>query len=149
MTALVVEGPDLPLHTLLPVSSHAGFAKDGAPIGVIMPGAAPCGISLLVRNHALDFGHVGLVKHHVFVELAFTLGSLGSQDMALVRVSAFDLARACLLEAFGRSAMCLQLRHSISLLQHKRANPASGDAFTAGHGGIENVKVSLTTDFHG
>jgi hypothetical protein len=27
-------------------------------------------------------------------------------------VTALDLARACLLEALGRSAMCLQLRHS-------------------------------------
>src|SRR5271157_326533 len=99
-----------------------------------MPGAAPRGktgsptsaafalVGLLVGNHALDFWHVGLVKHHVGVELALALGSLRSQDVALVRVSALDLARTCLLEALGRSAMSFQLRHNVFLLQHKRAN---------------------------
>lgn len=66
----------------------------------------------LVWNHALDFGHVRLIKHHVSIELAFALGSLRSQDVALKRVTALDLARACLLEALGRSAVCLKLWHS-------------------------------------
>ena len=79
----------------------------------------------LVRNHPLDLGYVGLVKHHVSIELALALGSFGSQDVALVRVSALDFACTCLLEAFGRSAMSLQLWHSVFLLQHKRANAAS------------------------
>src|SRR5271169_887543 len=84
----------------------------------------------LVGNHALDFGHVGLVKHHVGIELALALGSFGSQDVALVRVSALDLSRTCLLEALGRSAMSFQLRHSVFLLQHKHANAASDSGFT-------------------
>jgi len=66
----------------------------------------------LVWNHALDLGHVRLIKHHVFIELALALGALGSQDVALIRVTALDLARACLLEALGRSAVCLKLWHN-------------------------------------
>src|SRR5271157_176735 len=107
-----------------------------------MPGAALRGetgsppsaiyalVGALVRDHALDLWHVGLVKHHVGVELALALGSLRSQDVAFVRVSALDLARTCLVEALGRSAMSFQLRHSVLLLQHKRANPASDRPFT-------------------
>ena len=66
----------------------------------------------LIWDHALDFGHVGLVKHHIGIELALALGALGSQDVALIRVTALDLARACLLEALGRSAVCLKLWHN-------------------------------------
>src|SRR5271167_3855581 len=82
----------------------------------------------LVGNHALDLGHVGLVKHHIGIELALALGALGSQNVALVRVSALDFARTCLLEALGRSAMSFQLRHSVLLLQHKCEIAASDDA---------------------
>src|SRR5271167_2768334 len=98
----------MPLHTLLPVAVRAG-----------------CRTMRLVGNHALDLWHVGLVKHHVGIELALALGSFGSQDVALVRVSALDLARTCLLEALGRSAMSFQLRHSVFPLQHKREKAAS------------------------
>ena len=99
----------------------------------------------LVRNHALDLRHVGLVKHHVSIELALAFGSFGSQDVAFERVSAFDLARTCLLEALGRSAMSFQLRHSVFLLQHKHANAASDGGFTT-----ESTIFfkALTTDFH-
>ena len=131
----VNEGPDSPLHTLLPVAVRAG-----------------CRTMRLVGNHALDLWHVGLVKHHVGIELALALGSLGSQDVALVRVSALDLARTCLMEALGRSAMSFQLRHSVLLLQHKCANPASHDGFTTEtqrHREDKNPLPRICTDEHG
>ena len=73
---------------------------------------AGCRTMRLVWNHALDLRHVGLIKHYVFIELAFALCTFRSQDVALIRVTALDLAGTCLLEALGRSAMCLQLWHS-------------------------------------
>lgn len=67
---------------------------------------------ILVWNHPLDLLLIGLVQNRIGIELALALGALGSQDMALERVTAFNLAGACLLEALGRSAMSLQLWHS-------------------------------------
>src|SRR5271165_3393283 len=110
----------------------------------------------LIWNHALDFGHVGLVKHHIGIELALALGALGSQDVAFVRMSALDLARTCLLEALGRSAMSFQLRHSVLLLQHKCENAASDGAVgTRRHGehgeslnrGSSQMNADFPSDF--
>lgn len=98
MTALITEGP-MYLFTRCWPSPPGGRRR--------LPHHAA-----LVWDHALDLGHVGLIKHHVFIELAFALRTFRSQDVALIRVTALDLARTCLLEALGRSAMCLQLRHS-------------------------------------
>jgi hypothetical protein len=110
VTTLVVEGPEVPLHTLLPVNL----------MKVILPGAAPCGyVSTLVRDHAGNLLLIRLIQNHVFIELALALGCLRSQDVALERVTAFDLATTCLMEALRRSAMCLKLRHSVFLLQHR------------------------------
>ena len=62
---------------------------------------------------------IRLIDHRIGVELAFALRTLRSQDVALKRVSALDLAGACLLETLGRSLMCLQLGHSgISITTH-------------------------------
>src|SRR5271165_5201340 len=55
---------------------------------------------------------IRLVDHGIGVEMAFALGRLRSQDMALKRVTALELTRSCLLEALGGATMCLQLRHS-------------------------------------
>ena len=46
----------------------------------------------LVRDHASDFLLIGLIQNHVCIELAFALGGFGSQDVALERVTAFNLA---------------------------------------------------------
>ena len=66
----------------------------------------------LVRDHPCDLLLIRLVQNRIGIELALALGALGSQDVAFERVTALDLARACLLEALGRSAMCLKLWHS-------------------------------------
>ena len=66
----------------------------------------------LVRDHSLNFRLIRLVHHGFHVEMAFALGSLRSQDVALKCVSALELARTCPLEAFRRSTVCLQLWHS-------------------------------------
>jgi hypothetical protein len=97
LTTLVVEGPEKPLHSLLPVTTWRSA-----------PGAAPCGkLLILVRNHALDLFLIGLIQNRIRIELALALGALGSQDVALKRVSALDFAGTCLLEALRRSAVCL------------------------------------------
>src|SRR5271169_6956693 len=78
-----------------------------------MPGAAPCGpVSKLIGDHAGHFLLVRLVHHAVGIEMALALGRLRSQDVALKRVSALELARTCLFEALGRSTVCLKLWHS-------------------------------------
>ena len=69
-------------------------------------------LSSLVGDHALNFMQIRLIDHRIGVELAFALRTLRSQDVALKRVSALDLASTCLLETLGRSLMCLQLGHS-------------------------------------
>src|SRR5208337_3328429 len=97
---------------------------------------------VLVGNHALDLGHIGLVKHHVGIELPFALGSFGSQDVALERVSALDLARTCLLEALGRSAMSFRLRHSVFLLQHNAKRPPV--TLLLGSGSVCNMEARLS-----
>ena len=74
--------------------------------------------SILVGDHAGDLLLIRLIQNHVFIELAFALAGFRSQDVALKRVTAFDFARTCLVEALRRSAMCLKLRHSVFLLQH-------------------------------
>jgi hypothetical protein len=127
MTTLDNEGPESPLHTLLSVAAVT---------------SAGCRTMRLIGNHALDLGHVGLVKHHISIELALALGAFGSQDVALERMAALDLARTCLLEALGRSAMSFQLRHKVLLLQHKCRNAASDDAFTT-----ESTEHFLSADF--
>lgn len=66
----------------------------------------------LVRDHPFDLFLVGFVQNRIAIELAFALRTFGSQDVALERVSALDLARPCLLEALGRSAVSLELWHS-------------------------------------
>ena len=97
MTTLFIEGPEKPLHSLLPVT-----------IWKPVPGAASCGKCLiLVRNHALDLLLIGLIQNRIRVELALALGALGSQDVAFKRVSALNFAGTCLLEALRRSAVCL------------------------------------------
>jgi hypothetical protein len=68
--------------------------------------------SVIVRNHPCDFSLICLIENRIGIELALALGALGSQDVALKRVPALDLARACLLEALGRSAVCLKLWHN-------------------------------------
>jgi len=85
-----------------------------------LPGAAPCGEhSVLVRNHPCDFLVIRFIQNRIGIELALALGCLGSQDVTLKRVTALNLARTRLLKALSRSAMCLQLRHNVFLLQHK------------------------------
>src|SRR5271165_3732547 len=85
--------------------------------------AAPGGLaSGLVGDHAGHLFLVRLVHHAVGIEMAFALGRLRSQDVALKRVSALELARTCLLEALGRSTVCLKLWHSsLSSLQQNRS----------------------------
>src|SRR5271157_4574053 len=124
-----------------------------------MPGAALRGetgsppsaiyalVGALVRDHALDLWHVGLVKHHVGVELALALGSLRSQDVAFVRVSALDLARTCLVEALGRSAMSFQLRHSVLYYNINAPTPPAIDPsppFGFAQGKLRHSAVSPT-----
>src|SRR5580704_19748898 len=93
------------------------------------PEAASCGDCSLVGDHARYFMLIRLIDHRIGVELAFALRTLGSQDVALKRVSALDFACTCLLETLGRSLMCLQLRHSgLSILQHHRSRNADQPA---------------------
>ena len=66
----------------------------------------------LVGDHAGYFMLIRLVDHRIGVELAFALRTLRSQDVALKRVSALELAGTRLLETLSRSLMCLQLGHS-------------------------------------
>ena len=87
----------MPLHTLLPVIAWWP-----------MPGAAPCGNCLiLVRYHPFDLFLIRLIQNRISIELALALGALGSQDVALKRVTALDFASTRLLEALRRSAVCL------------------------------------------
>jgi len=73
-----------------------------------MPGAASCGNCLiLVRYHPFDLLLIRLIQNRVPIELALALGALGSQDVALKRVTAFNFARTRLLEALRCSAVCL------------------------------------------
>src|SRR6516165_2680582 len=75
----------------------------------------------LVGDHPLNFRLIRFVHHGLHIEMAFALGSLRSQDVALESVSTLELARTCLLEALRRSTVCLQLRHSsLFILQHLR-----------------------------
>src|SRR5271157_4620670 len=69
-------------------------------------------LGVLVGNHACNFVLIRLVDHRVGVEMPLALRTLRSQDMALKRVTALELACRCLLEALGGSTMCLQLRHN-------------------------------------
>ena len=78
----------------------------------VMKTHAGCRTMRLVRNHPFDLLLVGFVQNGIGIELALALGALGSQDVALERVTALDLARTCLLEAFGRSAVSLKLWHN-------------------------------------
>ena len=66
----------------------------------------------LVGDHPCDLLVIRLVQNRIRIELALALSALGSQDMALERVTALDLATPCLLEALGRSTVCLQLWHN-------------------------------------
>ena len=66
---------------------------------------------LSVRNHAQDFGSVGVADQHRFRELVFALLSLGCQYMAKVRVTPLHLSGCGLLEALGGAFMCFQFRH--------------------------------------
>ena len=76
----------------------------------------------LVGDHARYFMLIRLIDHRIGVELAFALRTLGSQDVALKRVSALKFAGTCLLETLGRSLMCLQLGHSgLSITPQNRA----------------------------
>ena len=75
-------------------------------------------ISTLVGDHACNLLLIRLVQNRISIELALALGCYRSQDVALERVTAFDLASACLVETLRRSAMCFQLGHSVFLLQH-------------------------------
>ena len=92
------EGPDVPLHTLLAVICQVADAG--------------CRTMRLVGDHAFNLLLIRLIQNRIGIELALALGTLRSQDMALERVTALDLARTRLLEALSRSAMCLQLRHN-------------------------------------
>src|SRR5271157_481142 len=69
-------------------------------------------LGVLVGNHACNFVLIRLVDHRVGVEMPLALRTVRSQDMALKRVTALELACRCLLEALGGSTMCLQLRHN-------------------------------------
>ena len=61
----------------------------------------------LVGDHPLNFGQIRLVHHRIGIEMAFALGFLRSQDVALKSVSTLELTRTCLLEALRRSTVCL------------------------------------------
>jgi len=118
VTTLIAEGPC--------TSSHAVDRQDQAA-------DAGCRIIRLVRNHSFDLLLVGFVQNRIGIELALALGSLRSQDVALERVTALDLARTCLLEALGRSAMSLKLWHSDSSITtyNARNGPARSGSFGA------------------
>lgn len=47
-------------------------------------------------------------------EVALGLGGLRGKDMAHLGLAALELARACLMEALGGAAVCLQLWHLCS-----------------------------------
>ena len=118
MTTLVVEGPDIPLHTLLTVICQVADAG--------------CRTTRLVRNHPFDLFLVSFVQNRIGIELALALRAFGSQDVALERVTAFDLARTSLLEALSRSAMSLKLWHNPSSIT--TYNAQIGPLWIAGYG---------------
>src|SRR6185295_13053503 len=62
---------------------------------------------LLIRKHRSQLGLVRLIGDHALAELSLPRASLRGQDVAGIRVSANDFARAGLLEPFGRTLVCL------------------------------------------
>ena len=86
-------------------------------------GLQPLRKLVLVGDHPCYFFLIRLVHHRIGIEMAFALGSLRSQNVALKSVSTLELARTCLLEALRRSTVCLKLWHSdLFILQQ---NPAA------------------------
>ena len=65
----------------------------------------------LIRDHPQDFGCIGFAHQSVGIELAFTLGVLGGEDMALERFTTLDLASRGLLEAFRCAFVRFQFGH--------------------------------------
>ena len=61
----------------------------------------------LIRKHAPQFRLIGVVRDDAPTQFAFPRARLRSQDMAGERVPPYHLTGACLLEAFGRTFMCL------------------------------------------
>lgn len=59
----------------------------------------------------MDFGCVRLAHQCIGIKLAFALGVLRGQDMALERFAALDLTCGGFLKAFGCAFVCFQFRH--------------------------------------
>ena len=69
--------------------------------------------SLFVRNHALDGGHIRLVRDGTLAEAYLTIGGLLVQHVALVRMGALDLAGLGEIESLLRAGMGCQFGHDI------------------------------------
>ena len=69
----------------------------------------------LIGEHSLENGLIGLIGHHALMQLLLAFMRLRGQDMTAKSVTANDFARPRLLETFGRTFVCLELRHRYSL----------------------------------
>ena len=61
----------------------------------------------LIRKHHFQLRLIGVVRHRVLTQLAFSRASLGSQYVAAVRVVTDNLARPGLLEPLRRTFVSL------------------------------------------
>jgi hypothetical protein len=67
----------------------------------------------LIRKHAPQLRLVGVVRYNAPTQFTFPRARLRSQNVAGKCVPPGHLAGACLLEAFGRTFMCLELGHGL------------------------------------
>jgi len=68
----------------------------------------------LVRDHALQYGLIGGIRHHARVQFVFALARLGRQDVPGKSMMPDNLSRPGFLKPFRRTFMGLQLRHGKS-----------------------------------
>ena len=61
---------------------------------------------ILIRNHSLHFGRIGVADQHIAAQLAFALLVLRSQDVAQERMTAFHFTCCCLFEALRGARVC-------------------------------------------
>jgi len=88
--------------------------------------------TILVRNHALDFGRVRVTYQHCVAQLLFAFVRFGGQHVAQMRMPALHFSGCSFLEALGCAFMCFQLWHKSSELafsRHQRLTVALENLF--------------------
>jgi hypothetical protein len=98
-----------PLHSLSNLNRSAllaGARRNALPTDLTLRRAA-ANVDSGVWNHAGHLRVIGVRNQCALCQLALGLGLLRREDVAHLRLSTLDLARASLFEALGRAPVCL------------------------------------------